>query len=288
MSNVSIGDRDKTDKDSQCKISPITFKDRAISADVVIKIGGSTLGQHDTTVADLVALQKSGRTPVVVHGGGKAITEWQGKLGINATFIRGLRVTDQTTLEMVVAVLAGVVNKSIVGEINAIGGNAVGISGADSRLLEARIADPELGLVGEVTHVRSDVVTALFDKGFMPVIAPLGYKLEGQKWTMLNINADTAASEIACAMKVKELIFTSDVPGIFDATGKVIPEVDRALASKLIADGTASKGMIPKIEACLKAAAAGTAAHIIDGRQSKALLDCLDGKAVGTIFKAER
>ncbi len=271
-----------------CKISPITYRGKTISSDTVIKIGGSTLGQHDTTVADLVVLQKNGKTPVVVHGGGKAITEWQGKLGINAKFIRGLRVTDETTLEMVVAVLAGVVNKSIVGEINATGGNAVGISGADSRMIEARIADPELGLVGEVTLVRTEAIAALLDKGFMPVIAPLGYNLNGQKWTMLNINADTAASEIARALKSKHLIFTSDVPGIMDAYGKVIPEVDRALAAKLIADGTASKGMIPKIEACLKAAAAGAAAHIIDGRQPKALLDCLDGKQIGTIFHPEK
>lgn len=272
-----------------CKISPITSWGKTISSDTVIKIGGSTLGQHDTTVADLVVLQKTGRTPVVIHGGGKAITEWQGKLGINAKFIRGLRVTDETTLEMVVAVLAGVVNKSIVGEINAGGGNAVGISGADAKLIEARIADPELGLVGEVTRVGPDVIITLLDKGYMPVIAPLGYNLsDGHKWAMLNINADTAASEIACALKAKHLIFTSDVPGIMDGAGKVIPEVDRALAGKLIADGVASKGMIPKIEACLKAAAAGAAAHIIDGRHPKALLDCLDSKPIGTIFHPEK
>lgn len=226
---------------------------------------------------------------MVVHGGGKAITEWQGKLGINAKFIRGLRVTDETTLEMVVAVLAGIVNKSIVGEINAIGGNAVGISGGDGKLIESRIADPELGLVGEVTRIRTDVTKALLDKGYMPVIAPLGYNLSNnQKWTMLNINADTAAAEIACALKTKHLIFTSDVPGILDASGKVIPEVNRTLAGKLIAEGIASKGMIPKIEACLKAAAAGATAHIIDGRQHRALLECVDGKIMGTVFKPEK
>ena len=190
---------------------------------------------------------------------------------------------------MVVAVLAGIVNKSIVSEINAAGGNAIGISGADARLIEARIADPELGFVGEVTKVSPDSIIALLDKGYMPVIAPLGYsQSNGHKWTMLNINADTAASEIACAVRAKHLIFTSDVPGVLDASGKVIPRVDRALAGRLIADGVASKGMIPKIEACLKAAAAGAAAHIIDGRQAKALLDCLDDKPLGTVFKPEK
>ena len=259
-----------------------------ISVELLVKIGGSTLGQHDTTLADLVALQKQGRTPVVVHGGGKVITEWQARLGLQARFVRGLRVTDQATLEMVIAVLAGLVNTSLVAELNALGGKAVGLSGADSQLIEARVQDTELGRVGEVTRVNPDLVEALLDRGYMPVIAPLGFQPQrtaGEPWTMLNINADTAAAEIAVGVRAKLLFFTTDVPGLMDASGAVLKGVTRAEAEKLIADGVATSGMIPKIRACLRAAEAGATACIIDGRQPRTLLDCINGKFTGTMFK---
>ena len=264
------------------------MEEARIIAELVVKIGGSTLGQHDTTLADLVALQKQGRTPVVMHGGGKVVTDWQTRLGLQARFVRGLRVTDQTTLEMVIAVLAGLVNTSLVAELNAMGGKAIGLSGADARLIEARIQDPELGLVGEVTRVNADVVQTLLDKGYMPVIAPLGFQPQGangQPWTMLNINADTAAAEVAVGVKAKQLLFTTDVPGLMDATGAVLKEVSKTTAEKLIADGVATSGMVPKIKACLRAAEAGATAYIIDGRQPGALLDCINGKSTGTTFK---
>lgn len=251
---------------------------------IVVKVGGSTLGSHDTTLKDLVALQRQGRTLVVVHGGGNRITQWLERQGIPARFVKGLRVTDAATLEVVLAVLAGLVNKELVSALNALGGRAIGLSGADGGLIEAEIKQPELGYVGEVVKVDLEAVQAVLDGDFMPVIAPAGVSVapEGQTAQLLNVNADHVAGEIAAALGAESLIFLTDVPGIKDRDGSVLSALTPARIAELIASEVITGGMLPKVEACLRALESGAKARIIDGRVGHALLDAIDGGNAGT------
>ena len=252
---------------------------------VVVKIGGSTLGSADTCFQDLVALQKQGRIPVVVHGGGPAITQWMQKQGLVPKFVRGLRVTDAPSLDIVVAVLAGLINKQLVSVITALGGKAVGLSGADGAILQANIADAELGLVGEVVKVNADPVLDLVEKGYIPIIAPVGIRLPanpGDGCTLLNINGDTAAGHLAWALGAERLVFLTDVEGVMDSDKRVIPRLSVRGAKSLIAAGTAGGGMIPKLEACIKALERVRAARILDGRAPGALLRALGDGNEGT------
>lgn len=246
---------------------------------LVVKIGGSTLGSHDTTLDDVVELQRRGTPPVVVHGGGALITDWLKIHGIPSQFVRGLRVTDADGLKIVTAVLSGLVNKDLVAAIAARGGRAVGISGTDGNLLVGEPL-PELGFVGAITQVDLSAVQALLDAGFIPVISPVGIGFgsgdqQGEAF-LLNINADTAAGAVAAALPAEQLVFMTDVQGVLDGQGRLIGRLTAAEAGALIASGTASGGMIPKLEACLQAAAAGTDARIIDGREPHALLTLLE------------
>lgn len=250
----------------------------AIMNPIVIKIGGSTLGSHDTTLEDLVALQKEGKQVVVVHGGGALITDWLGKQGVASRFVRGLRVTDKPTLQVVTAVLAGLVNKELVAQIHALGGNAWGLSGADGCLIAGRVKDPELGFVGEIEKINLKPLKSVLREGYIPVIAPVA--LEPEKGTLLNINADTAAAEIAAALKAQKLIFLTDVPGVLDKSGKLIPRLSPPEARNLIASGVAGGGMIPKLEACLAALRRVPQAQIIDGRIAHALLQETSGTTI--------
>ncbi len=255
---------------------------------VVIKIGGSTLGSHDTTLEDIVALQKQGKPLVVVHGGGKVITDWQSRQNIVARFIRGERVTDRASLDLVVAVLAGLVNKELVVDINALGGRSVGVSGVDGSLIEAKIREPELGYTGTVTKVNTVLLETLLAGGFVPVVAPVGFNaFDWQPDTpkTLNINADTVAGEIAAAVRAERLIFLTDVAGILDRSGKLLPQLSPAEAEALVTSGVASGGMIPKINACLRALSNGKTASIIDGRKSHALINEIEGQSSGTTIK---
>lgn len=249
---------------------------------IVIKIGGSTLGNHDTTIEDVVALQKRGQPVVMVHGGGKAITEWLDKVGVPTRFVRGLRVTDAESLKVVVGVLAGMVNKELVASINALGGRAVGLAGVDGTLVKARVQDPELGLVGEITGIESGVLQALLGAGYVAVVAPIG--IDGELGP-LNINADTVAGEIAAALGAERIIFLTDVEGIRDGDGKLIEALSAQEARGLIASGVAAGGMIPKVEACLRGLDCADSARITDGRLPHALLAALEGKAVGTVIR---
>lgn len=255
-----------------------------------VKIGGSTLGSHDTTLADLVRLQRDGYTPVVVHGGGKTITDWLGRYGVTTRFVRGLRVTDSDSLKVAVAVLAGLVNKELVARINSLGGRAIGFCGADGRLIEARVKDPELGFVGDVVRFNLELVRAVMGAGYMPVIAPVGLAetLDGAKGEMsslLNINADTVAGDLAAALGGERLVFLTDVEGILDRSGAVVPSLDEGKAQELMAAGVISGGMLPKVEACLRALAGVRSASIVDGRKEHALLDDMgQGATVGTRF----
>ncbi len=256
---------------------------------IVIKIGGSTLGQHDTTLEDVVELQKRGRPVVVVHGGGKIITDWLAKQGAATKFVNGERVTDETGLNVVTAVLAGLVNKQLVAAINHLGGKAAGISGVDGGLFKAQIKKPELGYVGEVGKVETGLLSALFEAGFVPVISSISLNAAptNKGPLLLNVNADTAAGEIAAALGAEKLVFLTDVPGIADREGNLIPRLTIGEAEALIASGTASGGMIPKIRAGIRALAGGRAARIIDGRQPHALLNELNNSSGGTTIVAD-
>jgi acetylglutamate kinase len=251
---------------------------------LVAKIGGSTLGSHDTTIADVVALQRRGLRPVVVHGGGALISDWLKALEVPTRFERGLRVTDAQTLEVVVAVLAGLVNKQLVSAVTAAGGRAVGLSGADGGLLKARVKDQALGFVGEVTEVDARPLLDLVDDGFVPVVAPIAVEWRGEApaGQLLNINADTAAGAIAAAVAARWLVFLTDVPGIRDETGETLAALPPQSAAALSEAGVIEGGMIPKVEACLQAAAAGCRSVIADGRAAGALLAAIEERG-GTV-----
>lgn len=252
---------------------------------IVIKIGGTALGSNDTTIEDIVNLQKLGKSLVVVHGGGKLLTDWLAKHGIATRFVRGERVTDKATLEVATAVLAGLVNKEIVANINCLGGLAIGISGVDGSLLQSRISDAEKGYVGAVVRVNTALLETLLQTGYVPVVASLGLHLfgrEGDAPQILNINADTVAGEIAVAIGAERLIFLTDVAGVCDQSGKLLPRLSSEEAEALVASGVASGGMIPKIQAGLKALATTQSTRIIDGREPHALLNELEGQGGGT------
>jgi acetylglutamate kinase len=252
---------------------------------IVVKLGGSTLGSHDTTLEDLVTLQQRGMRLVVIHGGANVVSEWLRRLDISFTFVRGTRVTDAKTLEVVVAILAGLVNKELVASIEALGGRAVGLTGIDGALFEAEIKNAEMGYVGEIVKVNLTSLEALLEAGFIPVIAPLGLQAPPRTQEnefMLNLNGDTVAGEIAAALAAEKLIFLTDVTGISDSSGQLVRRLSPEEAKVLITTGVASGGMIPKVEACLRALAAVPVTRIIDGRLPHALLREIEGKGDGT------
>ncbi|MBN1176186.1 MAG: acetylglutamate kinase [Dehalococcoidales bacterium] len=254
----------------------------------VIKIGGSTFGNRDTTIEDIVALQKKGKSLVVVHGGGGNVTEWLKRLGIETKFVRGERVTDLPTLEVATAVLAGLSNKEITAAINVAGGKAVGISGIDGALVESRAKSKEMGYVGEVVKVNTAVLETLLEAGFIPVVSSISlYSVDkpGDAPPMINVNADPAAGDLAAAIGAGRLIFMTDVAGITGASGKVLPKISANEAESLIASGVIAGGMIPKVNACLKALKTGAITRIIDGRKPHALLKEFDGQEGGTTIE---
>jgi len=267
---------------------------------IVVKIGGSTLGAHDTSLDDIAALHAGGERIVVVHGGGATISEWLATHGIESRFVRGLRATDEAALEVVIAVLAGVVNKRLVAGLAARGARAIGLSGADGAILRARRYDEELGYVGEVTNVDADALRALAGDAIV-VLAPIAIEdrsarpaLSAAKGPapsstegLLNVNADTAAGEVAAALAADHLVFLTDVAGVLDREGAPRESLAPDDARALLADGSVSGGMIPKVEAGLRAAAAGSVTNVVDGREAGALRRLLAGESVGTRIGAE-
>jgi acetylglutamate kinase len=252
---------------------------------IVVKIGGSTLGSRDTSLKDLVTLQRQGFNVVVVHGGGNVISEWMQRQGIPPRFVNGLRVTDAPSLEIVVAVLTGLINKDLVCLLHQMGGRAIGISGIDGGILEARIANPDLGFVGEITRVDPRPIQAIADSGFIPMIAPLAmHRNDGSLHAgkPLNINGDTVTGEVARSLKAEKIVFLTDVPGVMDGNGRVLNNLDQRRANILRQSGVIRGGMIPKLEACLIALEKVPQAEIIDGTQPGALLNCVRGKSTGT------
>ena len=252
---------------------------------ILVKIGGSTLGSHDTTLEDLVALQKEGIQPVVVHGGAKVINEWMERRGVRPRFVQGLRVTDEASLKIVVAVLTGLINKSIVASILALNGKAVGLSGVDGGMLRAEVVNPELGLVGGKVEADAKPIRAVMQAGFIPVIAPVALSRGGQSAgssNLLNVNADTAAGEIALSLEAERLVFMTDVEGVVDSSRRLIPRLTERQARGMLRSNVIAGGMVPKIGACLRALGQVRTTDIIDGRRPHALRDALSGTRLGT------
>ncbi len=249
---------------------------------ILVKIGGSTLGAGDTSLADLARLQADGFRPIVVHGGGAMITDWMGRLGVRAQFVDGLRVTDAESIEVVAAVLAGVVNKSLVRELAAAGANAVGVSGADGGALTGHVDNPALGYVASRVTVDPALLLSLVDGGAVPVVAPLALGTSEER-ALLNVNADTAAGAIAVAVRAERLVFLTDVDGVLDSSGRLLKRIPHGQGSALVDSGIVKGGMIPKMRACLEAAEAGLSANIINGTVPGALLHCMEGSTTGTL-----
>ncbi|MDA0351227.1 MAG: acetylglutamate kinase [Chloroflexi bacterium] len=228
----------------------------------VVKIGGSTLGAEDTTLEDVVALAREGHRPLVVHGGGAMISSWLERMAIEAVFVDGLRATNADALDVVVGVLRGVVNARLVAQIVELGGRAIGVSGIDGGSIHAERYDERLGFVGRVTGVDASFFTDLIDAGVIPVVAPIGLERPSQP---LNINADTVAGELARAVHAERLLFMTDVDGLLDGNGELIATLDAQRAATLRQEGVLTGGMIPKVDACLRAAETGTEAFIANG-----------------------
>jgi acetylglutamate kinase len=245
-----------------------------------VKIGGSTLGAHDTSLRDLASARKAGENVVVVHGGGATISEWLARAGISGSFVRGLRVTDAATLDVVVGVLAGLVNKRLVAELASLGAPAVGVSGADGMVLQGARYDEELGFVGRIVRVNPFPVEELLRLAYLPVVAPIA--IERETAQLLNTNADTAAGELAVALGARELVFLTDVAGVLDGKGALLPSLSAAEAERLVNTGVAAGGMIPKLEAAIRAASAGCATRIADGTEPGALARILASEGEGT------
>ena len=257
---------------------------------ILVKIGGVALGSNDTTIEDIVHLQQQGKQLVVVHGGGKLITEWLKLHGVTSRFVGGQRVTDKDSLAVAVAVLAGLVNKEIVAAVNQLGGRAIGMSGVDGALTRCRIEDEKLGYVGRVVEVNTELLDTLLKAGYVPVISPLGiyaFDRPDDAPQVLNINGDIFASEIAAAIGAKQLVFLTDVPGICDRSGNLLSRLSVGEAEELVTSGVASGGMIPKIQGCIRAVDIAATTCIIDGRQPHALRQQIEEHGGGTTIYIE-
>jgi acetylglutamate kinase len=242
-----------------------------VGENLVVKLGGS-VGPGETVLEEVAWLRWFGVQPILVHGGGPMITSWLARIGKETRFVEGLRHTDAETLDVARMVLIGLVNSGLVAQLGALGAKAWGLSGVDGRLLAASVRDERLGFVGEVERVDADVLTTLFERGYVPVIAPIAVSAEGQ---CLNVNADTVAGVVAAAIGAEELVFLTDVPGIQDAAGARIARLTPAECAALAAEGVIHGGMLPKVDACRRAAEAGATSQIVDGRQPYALLRAL-------------
>ena len=268
---------------------------------VVIKYGGSAMASDklkEAIMKDIVLMKYVGMKPIVVHGGGPAVNRMLERVGIKSAFVNGLRVTDEQTMEIVQMVLAGSINKDIVTLLNSHGAKAVGLCGKDSGLLRVErqfvkvndgsgSVDMDIGLVGQVREVDTEILDVLTDNGFIPVIAPIGTGPGGQSY---NINADYAASAIAGAVKADKLVLLTDVEGIMDSRGgeeKLVSSVNRQEAARLMEEGVITGGMIPKVQCCLEALEKGVGRiHIINGTvMHSLLLEIFTESGIGTMIE---
>ena len=296
MSNavVTVTPRDKAEILAQA----LPYIRRFHGKTLVIKYGGNAMTDPALQAAfaqDVVLLKLVGMNPVVVHGGGPQIENALNRLGKKGTFIQGMRVTDAETMEVVEWVLAGEVQQDIVGLINQAGGKAVGLTGRDGGLIRARKLrmldqkDPtkehDVGQVGDIESIDPSVVRALQDDQFIPVVSPIGFGAANESY---NINADVVAAKLATVLQAEKLLMLTNIPGVLDKEGQLLPELTMRRIDELVADGTISGGMIPKIAGALDAARSGVhAVHIIDGRVPHAmLLEILTDQAYGTMIRS--
>lgn len=278
----------------------LPFMRRYAGRTFVIKYGGHAMGDPELAkifASDIVLMKQVGIHPVVVHGGGPQIGQMLERLKIQSDFVEGLRVTDAKAVEIVEMVLSGTINKQIVSAINAAGGTAIGVSGKDGGMIQASklrrtVRDEasnieqilDLGFVGEPSHVNPQILTALEQSGMVPVIAPIGVGPAGETY---NINADTVAGAVASAIGAARLLLLTDVIGVLDKAGELIPELTVEQVRALRADGTIHGGMIPKVETCTTAVQNGVdAAVILDGRVPHALLlEIFTDRGIGTLIR---
>ena len=289
--NEAASEHKKAQEQAAILMQALPHMLRYDDATVVVKYGGHAMG--DETVArafarDMVLLEQSGLNPVVVHGGGPQIGAMLKKLGIKSEFSDGLRVTDKATMDIVEMVLAGSINKQIVGFINAEGGRAVGLCGKDGNMVIARKAAPtseavDLGFVGEPDKVDATVLEQILGRELIPVLAPVALGPNGETY---NVNADTFAGAIAGALGAKRLLFLTDVPGVLDRDKNLIKELRVDDIHALIADGTITGGMIPKVETCIYAIEQGVEGVVIlDGKSPHAVLvELLTDHGAGTLI----
>jgi acetylglutamate kinase len=285
---------------AQILAEALPYMQRYDEATVVVKYGGHAMGEEHLArefARDIVLLEQIAINPVVVHGGGPQIEAMLKRVGVKSHFAAGLRVTDEQTLEVVEMVLAGSINKQMVGFINEAGGKAIGLCGKDGNMVVARkltrtVVDPgseiekivDLGFVGEPENVDTTVLDQVLGRKLIPVLAPVAAGAHGGTF---NVNADTFAGAVAGALKAKRLLLLTDVPGVFDKSKKLIKELTADEARRLIADGTISGGMIPKVETCIDALERGVEAVVIlDGKVPHAvLLELFTELGAGTLFR---
>lgn len=265
----------------------LPYMQRYAGATVVIKLGGHAMGSDEAMASfanDVVLMRQVGVNPVVVHGGGPMINDMLTRLDIQSEFRNGKRVTDAATIEVVEMVLSGVVNKRIVQAINRAGGRAVGLSGKDANLMICDQTEPGLGFVGTPSQMDPSILSTVFEKAMIPVIAPLGAGRGGETF---NINGDTAAGAIAGALKADRLLLLTDVSGVKNAKGDVVTDLTADQIRDMTADGTIAGGMIPKTETALDAIASGVRAVVIlDGRAPNAcLLELFTDHGAGSIIR---
>ena len=268
----------------------LPYLQRYDGATVVIKFGGNAMGDADAMASfarDIVLMRQVGVNPVIVHGGGPMIAEMLDRLGIKTEFVRGKRVTDQATAEVVEMVLSGLVNKRIVQAINAEGGRALGLSGKDANLMICDQVGSDLGLVGEPAEVDPGILRTLMEAEVIPVIAPLG---AGRNGETLNVNGDTAAGAIAASLDADRLLLLTDVTGVMNAEGDVVTEITPEQIRKLTEDGVIADGMVPKTETALSAIDGGVRAVVIlDGRTPNAcLLELFTEHGAGSLIRKAR
>jgi acetylglutamate kinase len=283
--------RERTVAKARTLLEALPFMREHHGRAIVLKYGGAAMekaGLAASFAEDVSLLQSVGIRPVVVHGGGPAVTQMSERLGIETTFVDGMRVTDAATLDIATMVLAGKLNTEVVGTLVAGGVNAVGLSGVDGRLLLARRqTGPDLGFVGEVVHVDVHVVETLLARGFVPAVASIAMDESGQAY---NVNADVVAAELAVALGAEKLVYVNDVPGLMGPRGDLLSEISVSQCRDLLGrTGVIDGGMIPKIDSAVRAVEAGVGrVHLVDGRVEHAVvLELFTPEGVGTMIAPE-
>lgn len=272
-----------TDQKTTALLEALPYICEYVGKTIVVKVGGS-VGEEGTVLDDVIWLKRLGINPVLVHGGGPQISDRLLQLGVETRFVEGRRFTDEQTLEVVHEVLMRI-NGAFVSYLNGHKVSAWGCNGLDGEILRARLRDERLGLVGEVEAVDLRPIQSLVEQGYVVVIAPLA---AGPGSQPLNVNADTVAGEVARALAAQKLVLFTDVPGVLDADERVLPELSRDRVERMLADGTIRGGMIPKIQACLRALETVPRVHVLDGRVPYALIrELFTNEGVGTMLTSE-